>query len=98
MYKRNAAITNLEYCTTLERLGLGKVSSEVSKSKANAMGLRVLKKVKDYPNGTPVLVSVEVVRKKKKLRLDGIVRTVIGLPCNRYVDCSSALMLVSLIL
>uniref|UniRef100_A0A1J3H8R1 Uncharacterized protein n=1 Tax=Noccaea caerulescens TaxID=107243 RepID=A0A1J3H8R1_NOCCA len=83
MYKRNASVTHVEYCTTLERLGLGRLSTEVSKSSASAMGLRVTKDVKDYPDGTPVQVSVDVIRKKKKLRLDGIVRTVITLGCNR---------------
>lgn len=83
MYRRNAAVLHLEYCTTLERLGLGKISSEVSKARASEMGLRVVNSVKDYLNGTPVLVSVDVTRKKQKLRLDGIVRTVISLPCNR---------------
>jgi len=33
-------------------------------------------------DGTPVLVSVDVTRKRKKLTLDGIVRTVITLGCN----------------
>lgn len=83
MYKRNASVTHVEYCTTLERLGLGRLSTEVSKRRASAMGLRVTKDVKDYPDGTPVQVSVDVARKKKKLRLDGIVRTVITLGCNR---------------
>ncbi|KAF8050060.1 hypothetical protein N665_2057s0006 [Sinapis alba] len=83
MYRRNASVTHVEYCTTLERLGLGKLSTEVSKKRASAMGLRVTKDVKDYPDGTPVQVSVDVIRKKKKLRLDGIVRTVITLGCNR---------------
>ncbi|KAL8458940.1 hypothetical protein ACS0TY_036430 [Phlomoides rotata] len=83
LYKRNAAISHLEYCTTLERLGLGKVSSEFSKIRASEMGLRVLKSVKDYPEGTPVLISVDVTRRKQSLRLDGIVRTVISLNCNR---------------
>ncbi|CAH8328997.1 unnamed protein product [Eruca vesicaria subsp. sativa] len=83
MYRRNASVTHVEYCTTLERLGLGKLSTEVSKKRASAMGLRVTKGVKDYPEGTPVQVSVDVIRKKKKLRLDGIVRTVITLGCNR---------------
>ncbi|KAK6124919.1 hypothetical protein DH2020_041330 [Rehmannia glutinosa] len=82
MYKRNASISHLEYCTTLERLGLGKVSSEFSKTRASEMGLRVLKSVKDYPDGTPVLISVDVTRRKQKLRLDGIVRTVLALNCN----------------
>ncbi|VVA98260.1 unnamed protein product [Arabis nemorensis] len=83
MYRRNASVTHVEYCTTLERLGLGRLSTEVSKSRASSMGLRVTKDVKDYPDGTPVQVSVDVIRKKKKLRLDGIVRTVITLGCNR---------------
>lgn len=85
LYRRNAAITHLEYCTTLERLGLGKVSSEFSRNRASEMGLRVVKSVKDYPNGTPVLISVDVTRRKQKLRLDGIVRTVLALNCNRYL-------------
>ncbi|XP_058731661.1 large ribosomal RNA subunit accumulation protein YCED homolog 1, chloroplastic [Vicia villosa] len=83
IYKRNALILHQEYCTTLERLGLGRISTDISKNKASVMGLRVAKTVKDYPNGTPVQVSVDVTRKKKKLRLDGIIKTVITLPCNR---------------
>ncbi|PIA30032.1 hypothetical protein AQUCO_05700022v1 [Aquilegia coerulea] len=83
MYKRDPKVTHLEYCTTLERLGLGKYSTEVSKTRASIMGLRVTKAVKDYPLGTPVLVSVDVCRKKYKLRLDGIIRTVLSLRCNR---------------
>ncbi|PNY02259.1 hypothetical protein L195_g025564 [Trifolium pratense] len=84
MYKRNASILHMEYCTTLERLGLGFLSTDVSKNKASVMGLRVTKAVKDYPNGTPVQISVDVTRKRKKLRLDGIIKTVITLSCNRY--------------
>ncbi|XP_021896546.1 large ribosomal RNA subunit accumulation protein YCED homolog 1, chloroplastic, partial [Carica papaya] len=83
IYKRNLSVTHIEYCTTLERLGLGKLSTEISKSKASVMGLLVTKAVKDYPNGTPVLVSIDMTRKKQKLRLDGIIRTVITLGCNR---------------
>ena len=50
------------------------------------MGLHVTKAVKDYPNGSPVQISIDVTRKKKKLRLDRIIKTanVIGLFCNRY--------------
>lgn len=84
IYKRKPSITHLEYCTTLERLGLGKLSTEVSRSRASAMGLRVTKAVKDYPNGTPVQISIDVTKKKQKLRLDGIIRTVLTLGCNRY--------------
>ncbi|XP_054778710.1 large ribosomal RNA subunit accumulation protein YCED homolog 1, chloroplastic [Prosopis cineraria] len=83
IYKRNSLISHLEYCTTLERLGLGSLSTDVSKSRASVMGLRVTKAVKDYPHGTPVQISIDVTRKKKKLRLDGIIKTVISLGCNR---------------
>ncbi|KAJ0094185.1 hypothetical protein Patl1_15805 [Pistacia atlantica] len=83
IYKRNPSITHVEYCTTLERLGLGRLSTETSKSKASAMGLRVTKSVKDYPHGTPVQISIDITRKKQKLRLDGIIKTVITLGCNR---------------
>lgn len=91
VYQRNASVSHVEYCTTLERLGLGKLSSEVSKSRASLMGLRVTKAVKDFPLGTPVLVSVDVTRKKHKLRLDGIIRTVLTLACYRYC-CISAFL------
>ncbi|KAA8544746.1 hypothetical protein F0562_019550 [Nyssa sinensis] len=83
VYSRNPSISHVEYCTTLERLGLGKLSTETSKSQASVMGLRVTKAVKDFPLGTPVLISVDVTRKKQKLRLDGIIRTVLTLGCNR---------------
>ncbi|KAK9076270.1 hypothetical protein SSX86_004603 [Deinandra increscens subsp. villosa] len=83
LYQRNPSITHLEYCTTLERLGLGDLSTQVSKSRASLMGLRVTKSVKDFTNGTPVLISIDVTRKKQNLKLDGIIRTVITLGCNR---------------
>ncbi|XP_062164349.1 large ribosomal RNA subunit accumulation protein YCED homolog 1, chloroplastic [Alnus glutinosa] len=83
IYKRNPSVSHVEYCTTLERLGLGEHSTEISKSSASIMGLRVTKAVKDYPLGTPVQISIDVTRKRQKLRLDGIIRTVITLCCNR---------------
>lgn len=83
VYKRNSSISHVEYCTTLERLGLGEHSTEISKSRASIMGLRVTKAVKDYPHGTPVQISIDITRKRQKLRLDGIIRTVITLGCNR---------------
>lgn len=83
VYQRNASILHVEYCTTLERLGLGEYSTNVSKSRASLMGIRVTKAVKDYPLGTPVMVSLDITRKKQKLRLDGIIRTVLTLGCNR---------------
>ncbi|KAL8153765.1 hypothetical protein V2J09_011525 [Rumex salicifolius] len=84
VYKRSSSVSHVEYCTTLERLGLTKISSELSRSRAAAMGLRLTKAVKEFLDGTPVLVSVDVNRKKRDvIRLDGIVRTVISLDCNR---------------
>ncbi|KAI7724698.1 hypothetical protein M8C21_004575 [Ambrosia artemisiifolia] len=83
MYQRNPTISHIEYCTTLERLGLGHISTDVSKSRASLMGLRVTKSVKDFPQGTPVMISIDVTRKKQNLKLDGIIRTVITLGCNR---------------
>ncbi|KAI4332517.1 hypothetical protein L6164_017419 [Bauhinia variegata] len=83
IYKRNAAISHLEYCITLERLGLGELSTEVSKRRASVMGLRFTKAVKDYPSGTPVQISIDAIRKNKRLRLDGIIKSVITLYCNR---------------
>ncbi|KAL1551396.1 large ribosomal RNA subunit accumulation protein YCED 1, chloroplastic-like [Salvia divinorum] len=83
LYRRNGAVSHLEYGTTLESLGLAKVSSGLSKTRAFEMGLRLVKPVADYPDGTPVLISADVTRRKQKLRLDGIVRTVIALNCNR---------------
>ncbi|OMO56052.1 hypothetical protein COLO4_35800 [Corchorus olitorius] len=47
------------------------------------MGIRVTNAVKDYPNGTPVQISIDVTRKKQRIRLDGIIKTVITLGCNR---------------
>ncbi|KAH1033194.1 hypothetical protein J1N35_045368 [Gossypium stocksii] len=83
IYSRKPSVTHMEYCTTLERLGLGNLSSDISKSRASVMGLRITKDVKDYPNGTPVQISIDVTRKKQKTRLDGIIKTVISLGCNR---------------
>lgn len=84
VYKRSTSNLHLEYCTTLERLGLGNLSTDISKGRASLTGLRITKGVKDYPNGTPVQISIDVTRKKDKLRLDGIIKTVITLLCNRY--------------
>ncbi|CAN0909867.1 Anamorsin homolog [Linum grandiflorum] len=83
IYRRKASVPHVEYCTTLERLGLGHLSTDVSKSRASMMGLRVTNAVKDYPDGTPVQISVDVTKKKNRLRLDGIIRTVLSLTCNR---------------
>ncbi|XP_074307711.1 large ribosomal RNA subunit accumulation protein YCED homolog 1, chloroplastic [Silene latifolia] len=89
VYRRNSSISHIEYCTTLESLGLAKLSSQLSTSTASTMGLRVTKSVKDYLDGTPVLVSVDITRKKRKLRLDGIIRTVITLSCYRCGEAAA---------
>ncbi|CAH9087616.1 unnamed protein product [Cuscuta europaea] len=83
VYARNPLVSHLEYCTTLERLGLRKLSTNISSSRASLMGIRVTKDVTDYPEGTPVLVSFDVTFKQRKIRLDGIIRTVITLGCYR---------------
>lgn len=89
MYRRDPSVTHLEYCTTLERLGLGKLSSELSVSRASAMGIRITSSGRGGAfgdtslSGTPVLISIDVTRRKRKLKLDGILRTVIILGCNR---------------
>ncbi|GAV78552.1 LOW QUALITY PROTEIN: DUF177 domain-containing protein, partial [Cephalotus follicularis] len=88
IYRRNPSISHVEYCTTLERLGLGRLSTETSKSRASIMGLLVTKSFKDYPLGTPVQISIDVTR-KQKLRLDGILKTVITLDCNRCGEQSA---------
>lgn len=87
VYKRSALTPHLECCTTLERLGLRKLSSEVSKRKAaSLLGLRVTESVKDHVDGTPVLVSFDVTKKRKRLRLDGVIRTIITLDCYRCAE------------
>ncbi|KAI3946528.1 hypothetical protein MKX01_017744 [Papaver californicum] len=54
------------------RLGFGEVSTDASKSMASKMGLRVTKSI-----------STDVTRKKHRLRLSGVIKTVLGLSCNR---------------
>ncbi|XP_039779761.1 large ribosomal RNA subunit accumulation protein YCED homolog 1, chloroplastic-like isoform X2 [Panicum virgatum] len=85
VYRRDAAVHHLEYASTLERLGLGDLSSHDSRARAAAMGLGTL----DQPQTTPVLVSLDVARRRGRLRLDGIVRTVITLGCFRYNSLST---------
>ncbi|CAL9084714.1 unnamed protein product [Musa textilis] len=90
VYRRDPSVSHVEYCTTLERLGLGKLSSEVSRSRAAAMGIRLsVRRAKDSAFGddeTPVLISLDVTRRKRRLKLDGILRTVITLRCNRCAE------------
>nr|CAB3451604.1 unnamed protein product [Digitaria exilis] len=79
VFRRDAAVHHLEYATTLERLGLGDLSSHDSRARAAAMGLGAQAQ-------TPVLVSLDVTRRRGRLRLDGIVRTVITLGCFRCAE------------
>ncbi|CAN6245495.1 unnamed protein product [Urochloa humidicola] len=81
VYRRDAAVHHLEHATTLERLGLGDLSSHDSRARAAAMGLGALDQAQ-----TPVLVSLDVTRRRGRLRLDGIVRTVITLGCFRCAE------------
>ncbi|KAL6911206.1 hypothetical protein ACP4OV_000011 [Aristida adscensionis] len=89
VYRRDAAVHHLEFATTLGRLGLGDLSSPDSRARAAAMG--ILSPAKAEAEGeegdTPVLVSVDVTRRRRgRLRLDGIVRTVITLGCFRCAE------------
>ncbi|CAL9755763.1 unnamed protein product [Musa acuminata subsp. burmannicoides] len=90
VYRRDPSVSHVEYCTTLERLGLGKLSGGVSRSRAAAMGIRLpVRRAKDSAFGddeTPVLISLDVTRRKRRLKLDGILRTVITLRCNRCAE------------
>ncbi|KAG8073035.1 hypothetical protein GUJ93_ZPchr0006g41642 [Zizania palustris] len=81
VYRRDAAVHHVEYATTLERLGLGDLSSPNSRARAATMGILSTKPPGDGNEETPVLVSVDVARRRGRLRLDGIVRTVITLGC-----------------
>ncbi|KAK8938793.1 hypothetical protein KSP39_PZI011352 [Platanthera zijinensis] len=86
VYRRDSSVTHAEYCTTLERLGLARISSGISRSRAAEMGIRIpARRAKEsgLANETPVLVSIDVARRKSRLKLDGILRTVISLRCNR---------------
>ncbi|KAG2655216.1 large ribosomal RNA subunit accumulation protein YCED homolog 1, chloroplastic-like [Panicum virgatum] len=86
VYRRDAAVHHLEYASTLERLGLGDLSSHHSRARAAAMGLGTLDQPQPQPQTTPVLVSLDVARRRGRLRLDGIVRTVITLGCFRCAE------------
>ena len=86
VYSRDAAVHHLEYATTLERLGLGDLSSPDSRARAANLGLGLAGGGQDSTaaqSQTPVLVSLDVTRRRGRLRLDGIVRTVITLGCFR---------------
>uniref|UniRef100_A0A0D9VN33 Beta-catenin-like protein 1 N-terminal domain-containing protein n=1 Tax=Leersia perrieri TaxID=77586 RepID=A0A0D9VN33_9ORYZ len=78
VYRRDASVQHVEFGTTLERLGLGDLSSPHSRARAATMGILLSTASHDH---TPVLVSVDVARRRGSLRLDAILRTVITLGC-----------------
>ncbi|KAM0942186.1 putative large ribosomal RNA subunit accumulation protein YceD [Dioscorea sansibarensis] len=91
VYRRDASVTHLEFATTLERLGLAKLSTALSRSRASTMGIRLPSRKAGGSSaggddGTPVLIWIDVTRRKRRLKLDGIVRTVITLGCNRCAE------------
>ncbi|CAM0907094.1 unnamed protein product [Alopecurus aequalis] len=89
VYRRDGAAQHVEYATTLERLGLADLSTPHSRARAAAMGILPSTKTKlprDGAETTPVLVSVDVTRRRGRLRLDGIVRTVLTLGCYRCAE------------
>ncbi|XP_037455771.1 large ribosomal RNA subunit accumulation protein YCED homolog 1, chloroplastic-like [Triticum dicoccoides] len=87
VYQRDAAVQHIEYATTLERLGLADLSSQHSLARAAAMGIASPRpprgSAEDTTMTSPVLVSLDVTRRRGRLRLDGILRTVITLGCYR---------------
>ncbi|XP_038971026.1 large ribosomal RNA subunit accumulation protein YCED homolog 1, chloroplastic-like [Phoenix dactylifera] len=90
VYRRDASAIHPEYFHHPRKVGLRKLSSGLSRSRASAMGIRLpARRGKEAPFGdgeTPVLISVDVTRRKRRLKLDGIVTTVITLGCNRCAE------------
>jgi hypothetical protein len=81
MFRRSAIQSDFEYNTTLERLGLSRYSTEKSSSLAKSMGLMTLKS--DEEAATPVQISIEVTKEGRDFELDGVIKTSLGLICNR---------------
>lgn len=81
MFRRSAVQSEFEYNTTLERLGLSRYSTEKSSSLAKSMGLKSLKS--DEEAATPVQISIEVTKEGRDFQLDGVIKTSLGLICNR---------------
>jgi hypothetical protein len=85
MFKRSNHRNHYEFHTSLERLGLGKLSSESSRDLAKSMGLNAASAAPSTEDATPVSISIDVSREddRRDLRLDGVVRTTVTLCCNR---------------
>eukprot|EP00850_Spirogloea_muscicola_P002140 SM000008S22229 [mRNA] locus=s8:508768:510359:- [translate_table: standard] len=93
-FRRGIKGRHLELATTLERLHLTKLSSQLSHDLALQMGLKDASMSVDRVDGgnvggeggsgpTPVLVSVDVEQDSADIRLDGTIRTAITVRCNR---------------
>ncbi|CAM6125782.1 unnamed protein product [Calypogeia fissa] len=86
IFKRSGHNSHYEFNTSLERLGLRKLSTASSRALANSMGLNAASSAAPATEEcTPVNISIDVSRDEdsKDLRLDGIARTTISLCCNR---------------
>eukprot|EP00850_Spirogloea_muscicola_P007652 SM000039S14482 [mRNA] locus=s39:449768:452073:+ [translate_table: standard] len=94
LFFRRGKGRHLELATTLERLHLAKLSSQLSRDLALQMGLKDVSMSIDRSDGgngggeggsgpTPVLVSVDVEQDGADIRLEGTLRTAITVRCNR---------------
>eukprot|EP00897_Mesotaenium_endlicherianum_P006021 jgi/Mesen1/5447/ME000272S04783 len=80
VFKRSSAQSHFEFATTLEKLDLAKLSSELSRESANRMGLQV--EGDGAQAETPVEVLIDVEKDGRNLRLEGIANTAITVKCN----------------
>jgi hypothetical protein len=83
IFKRSAVQARVEYVTSLERLGLSILSSELSRALALSMGLLNELESETEELVTPVQISIDASREGRDIQLDGIIRTAFGLVCNR---------------
>ncbi len=83
IFKRSAVQARVEYVTSLERLGLSILSSELSRALALSMGLLDELESETGELITPVQISIDASREGRDIQLDGIIRTAFGLVCNR---------------
>ncbi|CAK9880851.1 unnamed protein product [Sphagnum jensenii] len=83
IFKRSAVQAQVDYVTSLERLGLSILSSELSRALALSMGLLDELESETEELITPVQISIDASREGRDIQLDGIIRTAFGLVCNR---------------
>ncbi|KAJ7545661.1 hypothetical protein O6H91_08G005000 [Diphasiastrum complanatum] len=82
VFRRNVSETRIEFHTTLESLGLAKVSSDQSRAMAVSEGFAT----GIAESGTPVGIVVDVMKEGRDFRLRGCVKTVLALCCNRCLS------------